>query len=528
MKHPLLQSLTARTAILFAIVSCMVVSGLGLYLYAEAKQALETRADYTLVGRVERFRTLLQDLYNIRQMEKRPDLFESMLGNEQDVRIFQRVGEKPFIDVNPGHMTIPSLTAVPVDQDVGIDALRAGTRADGVGVRWVSALAKVGGQDGTVKITAAYVMTQESQMLKAYWLRVMGAIALAALLSSILGFLFLKRGLGPLEVMGKRARQVSSTNLAVRLPEEDMPSELRQLARSCNAMLDRIQSGYEHLSQFSSDLAHEIRTPVNVLMGQTQVALAQPRSAADYEALLASNLEELTRITHIVENILFLSRADHNAIALERQPIALAQELEKIAEYFEGLADERGMSFAVEADGTGYANIVMCRRAVNNLVINAIRYGDADTRIRLAAYADRQGFTVAVENHCPPVTQEEAGRMFRRFYRGDASRSLPTESNGLGLAIVAAIMDIHGGGARVETCNDGRILFCLDFPVERMESTLSGLGHADHHASRRRIRTGPMSRSQHTGEPSCAIPGKRTSCRPKSPPKPSGKDGGGS
>lgn len=467
MKHPAPRSLTARTAILFAIVSCLMVSGLGLYLYTSAKQALETRADYTLVGRVERFRTLLHDLYNIRQMEERPALFESMLGNEQDVRIFQRVGEKPFIDVNPDHMAVPPLTPVPVDQDVSIGALHVGTRADGVGVRWVSALAKVGGQAGTVKITAAYVMTQESRMLGAYRLRVTGAIALATLLSSLLGFLLIKRGLGPLEVMGKRARQISPANLTVRLPEESMPSELRQLARSCNAMLDRIQSGYEHLSQFSSDLAHEIRTPVNVLMGQTQVALAQPRSTSEYEALLASNLEELTRIIHFVENILFLSRADHKAITLQHQPIVLAQELEKIAEYFEGLADERGMSFAIDASGTGYANTVMFRRAVNNLVINAIRYGDTATRICLTAHPDPQGFTVTVENHCPPVTQEEANHMFRRFYRGDSSRSLPTESNGLGLAIVAAIMDIHGGSARVEACGDGRIRFFLNFPARR-------------------------------------------------------------
>lgn len=447
-----------------------MVSGLGLYLYTSAKQPLEIRADYTLVGRVERFRTLLQDLYNVRQMEERPALFESMLGNEKDVRIFQRVGERPFIDVNPDHMAVPALVPVPVDQDVGIGALHIGTREDGVGVRWVSALAQVGGQAGTVQITAAYVMTQESRMLAAYRLRVMGAIALAALLSSLLGLLLLKRGLSPLEVMRKRARQISPANLTVRLPEDEMPSELRQLARSCNAMLDRIQSGYERLSQFSSDLAHEIRTPVNVLVGQTQVALAQPRSPADYEALLASNLEELTRITHIVENILFLSRADHNAAALDRQPIALSQELKKVAEYFEGLADERSMSFAIQASGIGYANPVMYRRAVNNLVINAIRYGDPGTCIHLTAHSGPQGVTVTVENRCPPVTQEEADRMFGRFYRGDASRSLPTESNGLGLAIVSAIMEIHGGEARVEAYGDGRIRFCLNFPAGGMES----------------------------------------------------------
>lgn len=118
--------------------------------------------------------------------------------------------------------------------------------------------------------------------------------------------------------------------------------------------------------------------------------------------MLASNLEELTRITHIVENILFLSRADHNAAALERQPIALSQELEKIAEYFEGLADERRMSFAIQASGIGYANPVMYRRAVNNLVINAIRYGDSGTCIHLTAHSGPQGVTVTVENRCLP------------------------------------------------------------------------------------------------------------------------------
>ncbi|WP_417276421.1 heavy metal sensor histidine kinase [Castellaniella sp.] len=463
------QSLTARAAIGFAIISCIVVSALGFYLYASAKQALETRADYSLIGRIERFRTLLQDLYNVRQMEERPELFESMLGNEQDVRIFQRVGEKPFIYVNPDHMAVPPLVPVPMDQNVGIEALHVGIRADGVGVRWVSALAEVGGRAGTVKITAAYVLTQESRMLAAYRLRVMGAIVLTALFTSLLGFLLLRRGLSPLRVMTNRARQVSPTNLTVRLPEKNIPSELRQLAHSYNAMLDRVQAGYEHLSQFSSDLAHEIRTPVNTLMGQTQVALAQPRGVADYEALLISNLEELTRIAHIVENILFLSRADHTAVTSRCRPIVLSQELEKIAEYFEGLADERSMSFLIEASGIGHADPVMFQRAVNNLVINAIRYGVAGTLISLTARSGPEGFSVAVENHCSPVSQEEANRMFRRFYRGDASRSLPAESNGLGLAIVVAIMDIHGGRARAEAHGDGRITFRLDFPVKGVE-----------------------------------------------------------
>jgi len=448
----------------FALISCLVVSGLGVYLYASVKQALEVRADYTLIGRVERFRNLLHDLYNVRQMEARPGIFESMLGNEQDVRIFRRAGEPPFINVNPDKMTPPDLVPVPVERSLSIDALRPGKRDDGIRVRWVSALAEIGDDGGTVEITAAYVMVQEERMLAVYRLRVIGAIALAVLLTTLMGFMLLRRGLGPLTAMSNRAAQISPANLSVRLRDEDAPTELRRLVVAINAMLDRLQTGYEHLSQFSADLAHEIRTPINVLMGQTQVALGQDRSPTEYEQLLESNLEEFTRLAHIVENILFLSRADQDAVVIERTPLALSEELVRIADYFEGLAQERDMRFEVNASGTAYANPVMWRRAVNNLVINAIRYGKSGSIIKLYAHSDQQASTVVVENLGPPMLQDQIDLMFGRFYRGDKSRSEYTESNGLGLALVKAIMTIHGGSATASASDQGVIRFSLRFP----------------------------------------------------------------
>ncbi len=464
MKPRALRSLTVRITLFFALISCLVVSGLGLYLYSSARHALEIRADYTLASRVERFRSLLHDLYTVRQMEARPALFENMLGNDSDVRIFQRLGEPPFVQVNPDHMPVPAMTPVPIGQALGLDALHPGTRTDGIRVRWVSALAEIGNHGGLVRITAAYVMTQEAQMLAAYRARVIGAIALAVLLSTLMSFVLLRRGLRPLHTMSGHAARISPANLAERLPRQDTPSELHQFTTACNAMLDRLQAGYEHLSQFSADLAHEMRTPVNILMGQTQVALGHPRSGAEYEQVLESNLEELTRLARIIENILFLSHADHDATEVARAPLALAPELHKIADYFEGLAQERGMDFEVAASGTGHANTVMWQRAVSNLVINAIRYGQAGTRIRLGAEADASGSMVTVENHGQPLSQDEIDRMFRRFYRGDQSRSRHTESNGLGLAIVTAIMAIHGGSAEAHAADDGRICFRLRFP----------------------------------------------------------------
>ncbi|WP_343586231.1 heavy metal sensor histidine kinase [Herbaspirillum sp.] len=461
-------TLTLRVSALFALIACLVVAGLGWYLYGSAREALELRADQALIGRVEHFRNLMHDLYNVEQMEQRPALFESMMGNEQDVRIFRRRGEPPFIQSNPDHLTPPAMKPAPVGTPLTTADLVSAVRADGVHIRWVSALAEVGrgqGQADTVENAAAYVMVQEAAMLRSYRWRIAGAAAAAVLLTALLGFLLLRRGLRPLLEMSRRAEQITPDHLSMRLEQDGMPQELRRVALSFNAMLDRLEAGYEHLSQFSGDLAHEIRTPINVLMGQSQVALGQRRAPEEYEQLLESNLEELQRLSRIVENIMFLAQADHATLAVDCAALDLREELGKIADYFEGIADERGMRFELDAQGVCHANLVMWRRAVSNLAINAVRYGEANSTVRIVAHGDdNHGSRIVVENRSTETTPHTMARMFDRFYRGDRSRSAYTESNGLGLAIVKAIMALHRGTATVECPQPGWIRFTLTFP----------------------------------------------------------------
>jgi len=462
-------TLTARVASLFAVIAAAVVTGLGLYLYDAAREALDVRVDQALIGRVEHFRTLMHDLYNVEQMEQRPTLFESMMGNEQDVRIFRRRGEAPFIQSNPGHLVPPAMTPVPVGVSLTPADLVTVTRADGVQVRWASALADVGrgARRDPVEIMAGYVMVQEAQMMHSYRLRVMAAAAGAVLLTALLGWLLLRRGLRPLDDMNRRAARITPDHLSTRLHTDGMPDELRRVALAFNAMLDRLEAGYDHLSQFSGDLAHEIRTPVNVLMGQSQVALGQRRTPEEYEQVLESNVEELQRIARIVENILFLAQADHATLTVDRAPLALAEELGKITDYFDGIADERGMRFTLEAGGVCHANRDMWRRAVSNLVINAVRHGAADSTIRIRATGDNHGSRIEVDNRSDDADAQSMARMFDRFYRGDRSRSIHTESNGLGLAIVKAIMALHGGSAAVSSPEPGWLRFSLEFPAPR-------------------------------------------------------------
>ncbi|WP_163022238.1 heavy metal sensor histidine kinase, partial [Pseudomonas viridiflava] len=232
-----------------------------------------------------------------------------------------------------------------------------------------------------------------------------------------------------------------------------------------NAMLDRLDDGYRRLTQFSADLAHEIRTPVGSLMGHCQVALRQNRSADDYQALLASNLEELERISRLVESILFLARADEAQSALERKPLDLNEELHRVAGYFEGLAEERNMTLIPSGQGTVQADPILLRRALSNLVANAIRYADENSEILMRVAALDGQWKIDVENQGPQLLQASLSRLFDRFYRGDASRHQRSDSNGLGLAIVAAIMHLHGGRVEVAQPAAGRIRFSLIFPA---------------------------------------------------------------
>jgi two-component system heavy metal sensor histidine kinase CusS len=458
------RSLSIRIALSFAVIVCIVLGMVGAALYDATNRALSTRADYQLIGRVEHFRSLLQDLYTIKEIEARPRLFETMLGDSKDVIIFRRPGSAPFINVNPEHMALPPFRIVPVTQRVGLDALYEGKRSDGIRMRWVAAQAQVGDSGDVVEIIAAHVMTQEAQVLAVYLWRVWINVLLAVLVTLGLAYWVTSRGLMPLKSMAAKAAEISPNRMSARLEVARAPTELQSLATSFNAMLDRLEHGYERLVQFSADLAHELRTPIGVLIGETQVALANERSVPEYRRVLESNLEELERIARIAQNILFLAQADHGQQSIDRERIDLREELESIVEYFDGIAEERGIAFEVDARGDMMANAIMCRRAIGNVVVNAVRYADAGTVVRLHGVSDATGARIVIGNRGPRIGEEELGRLFDRFYRGDTARSEFTESSGLGLSIVQAIMRLHGGSASAACTADGWVEFTLRFP----------------------------------------------------------------
>lgn len=460
------RSLAVRATLLLALIACAVTGVLGAYFFYTSRAAITEQLDTRLIGRVEHFQRLVGNMQTIADLHDRPLLFETMLGAESDVLLLRRPGEAAFIDVNPDNLPVPGmLAAVAADHELAIKDVQNIPLANGVPVHWVAALARSGRDGDVVEVVAGHPLTNEVKMIRANRNRVVLGALVAMLASTLLAYLVLRHGLRSLRRVAAKAALINPINLAVRLPEHDAPLEVQQMVVAFNAMLDRIATGYERLSQFSADLAHEIRTPIGALIGQTQVALHQARSASEYQHVLESNLEELNHLRQIAENILFLAQADHASLAIDRAPLALHGELQKIAEYFEGPADEGGLRFDVRATGVAYVNAPLCRRAINNLVVNAVRHGARGTTVRLIGVQDGDMATIAVENEGTPVPPERLERLFDRFYRGDAARSRYTESNGLGLSIVKAIMALHGGDVRASCPTPSSIRFELRFPA---------------------------------------------------------------
>ncbi|MDR7267697.1 two-component system heavy metal sensor histidine kinase CusS [Pelomonas saccharophila] len=450
------RSLAVRVTLLCALIAAWTTGMLGMFYFFSARTAILAHADEQLTARAEHFRRMVGDVRTVEELRDRAMLFEALLGSADDVLMLRRPGEAPLVEINPVRAAPPpGLVPGPVHDMQAPGQPR---------LHWVSALARSGPDGSAIEVVAGHPLVSEMQMIAMSRDKAITGTAMAMLASTLLVGWVLRHGLRPLHRVAAQAAQINPINLAIRLPEHDAPQELRDMVAVFNAMLDRISTGYERLSQFSADLAHEIRTPVGTLIGQTQVALNRSRSPAEYQQLLESNLEELNRLRLIVDNILFLAQADHATLDIQRAPLDMAEELRLIAEYFEGPADEAGLRFAVQAHGRALVNTALCRRAVHNLVVNALRYSTPGTTVRLIGSEDETRSTLAVENDGLPIPPEQLGRLFDRFYRADAARGRPAESSGLGLAIVKAIMALHGGEAGVSCTPQGTIRFELRFP----------------------------------------------------------------
>jgi two-component system heavy metal sensor histidine kinase CusS len=367
-----------------------------------------------------------------------------------------------LIDYDPPHLPVVALTATPENQRILTEQLRHWISGGDIPMRGIATFATL--RDGSrVKISVARSMSDRVLMLTQYRSLIWTTEGLAVLTAIVLSLLLIRRALKPLRHIAASARGITPERLDARIDVRQAPTELHELALSLNAMLLRLQRGFERLWQFTTDLAHDLRTPIGNMRGASEVALTRLRSQAEYQALLASNIEECDRVTRMIESVLFLARAESPHFALRQTSFDAAQELHRIGEYFEGLAADGGVDIRILGDACVHAERELFRRAVSNLLANALRYTPRGDAIVLSATGSPDGVSITVRNPGIGIAAADMGKVFERFYRADASRTNSGTATGLGLAIVKTIMDLHGGRASVLS-EAGLTTFELYFP----------------------------------------------------------------
>src|SRR6185369_756176 len=291
------------------------------------------------------------------------------------------------------------------------------------------------------------------------------ALPLLLLVVALGAGLIARTGLAPLRRFNRLAASIGTKSLDQRLSVSGLPGELADMATEFNGMLERIDDGYRRLQDFAADLAHEMRTPVATLLGRTQVALSQTRTVAELQEVLEGNVEELERLSALITDMLFIARADHNAAPIQAEPVDLAVEAQKVAEYMSLIAEEKGVHLQVTGGAPPIAaDRLLIQRALTNLISNAIRHATDGSTIGIEVVATGLTATVAVTNQGEGIAAPNLERIFDRFYRVDTGRARLKGGTGLGLAIVRSIASAHKGGVAVQS-ESGRTTFTLTLPV---------------------------------------------------------------
>lgn len=460
-------SLAARLAIYFAILTASIFVTAGVHLYHSLSEQLQLQDDAILIGSVKLLRHQLELFGSVDAVREDPHrLLDIVLGRQRMLlAVYDQKGD--LIAAGAGGDTLFP-TDAPIAADSRPDALsiRDWKSGDKNPSRIIAAWGQVGSvSSARVLLVVAYDSVESRDVLGAHFRHVLLTALAGVFAAIILGYIVASRGLRPIRSVAQSAAEITVSRLGERLRMEDAPEELEGMVRSFNHMLDGLDDSFRRLTQFSSDMAHDLRTPINNLMIETQVMLRHPRSIPEYEALLSSNIEEYERLGRMVESMLFLARADNAQVSLCREIVSIKTEICRIAEYFKDFSEEKGVHIDINGDGELAADPILLRRALSNLVLNAIQHSPNGGQVIIVG-EERGGDKVAitVSNYGSGILPEHLPRIFDRFYRIDNSRSGSRSSSGLGLAIVKSIVNLHGGDVRVESAPNGVTSFTTILP----------------------------------------------------------------
>ena len=453
-------SLTARLTLLFTMGSGAVLLALGWLVGVAIERHFEELDRAELTGKLQHAQHLIAQVGTPAQLERlavplgeaflaHHDLVVRVMGPDQQVLLATPGAQWP----TPWPVAAADLASAPLwtwTQD--------GRNYRGLAATFPTAMAS------QVQVAMAIDSGHHDAFLRTLQRSLWLFVACAVLFMGLLGWFAARRGLAPLRAMREQAAAVTAHSLDRRLPAQAVPAELADLAATLNEMLERLEEAFRRLSDFSSDLAHELRTPISNLMMQTQVALSRPRDADSYRAILESNAEEFERLARMIADMLFLAKAENGLTIVHGEPVDLAREVRDLFDFYEALADERRIALTLTGEGVVQGDRLMLRRALNNLLSNALRHTPPGGRVSVAIVRQEGQVLLRVENTGDTIPARHLARLFERFYRADPSRQHASgEGTGLGLAITQAILRAHL--REVTAASDGGLtVFTLRFP----------------------------------------------------------------
>jgi len=446
-------SLAGRLALLFAACTATVSLVAGV-LFNRASESHFVELDQQLLdGRLAELRSTLGQVNSLADFQPLRDRLQNEIRLRPDLALkIQGADGQPWFD---SANTLPRK----LPTQAGLISLQNGATA----YRLFNAPLNPG-QAGSPELTLILDITHHQHFLQRMQQLIWLTVGLSALATALLGAWAARNGLRPLRRMSEVAGSISAHSLTPRLDTAQMPTELAELGQAFNAMLGRLEDSFQRLSAFSADIAHELRTPLSNLLTHTQVTLTRPRPLEDYREALHSNLEELQWMAQLVNDMLYLAKADHGLLSPRFEALELADEADVLLEFFAPLAEDNQVRLTRSGTASLRGDRSMLRRALSNLLDNALRFTPAGGETLVILETLESGLRVSVQNSGEGIAAQLLPRLFDRFYRADPARHEgSSEHAGLGLAITQSIVRAHGGRIHCES-EEGWTRFVIELP----------------------------------------------------------------
>ncbi|WP_426107703.1 heavy metal sensor histidine kinase [Massilia sp. TSP1-1-2] len=450
-------SIAFRLTLWYAVLSLLLVAAAGTMLYLVLADCLRRDDDQWLTGQIADISRLLTlHPSNAAGLHR-----DTVMLPGSSMRVLDAEGKQLMeTAAQGGNLTgnsAAALDAVSGKPDRGRD-WRRGDAVFRVMYSRVRA-----GSGFTVQV--AIDRSDEEQTLKSYQRIMLSVLAAALGVAIVGGHLIARRSLEPVSRLAAIIDELGAAHLCRRIADDGWPRELGPLAANFDQLLARLDNSFARVSRFSADIAHELRTPLHILRGEAELALSKTRSGDDYRECIVSATEEYARLMRMVDALLFLARTDSPESFADKQTLVLEEEVGSVCAFYQALADEQETALDISGAAVLAADPGLLRRALANLIINALRHTPSGGRISIALEAlSGHGAQITVSDNGEGIAAKDLPYVFDRLYRADHARSGHGAGAGLGLAIVQSIMQLHGGSASLSSVAGRGTVARLVFP----------------------------------------------------------------